>query len=322
LRNYSQDTPSKVAEAGLCEQYIGGTKSSAQIIYDVSLSCGINPKVLIILLEKEQSLITDDWPWSIQYRSATGYGCPDTAACDSAYYGFFNQVYNAARQFKRYGRDSTLFSYRAYRDNYIQYNPNAACGGSNVYIQNQATAALYNYTPYQPNPSALANLYGTGDSCGAYGNRNFWRIHNDWFGSTLGSPYGAQFLDVQNYTDNSKTATVPANMLGPGQRTYMVLRFRNTGNLTWRNTGAGVVRVATLNTNNNPFCDSSWITCNRPAAMNEASVAPGGIATFEFWYKAPAVTTDTTFATNFGLASDPFSYMTGTTQTQTTRVRN
>lgn len=184
LRNYSQDTPSKVAEAGLCEQYIGGTKSSAQIIYDVSLSCGINPKVLIILLEKEQSLITDDWPWSIQYRSATGYGCPDTAPCDSEYYGFFNQVYNAARQFKRYQRDSSLFSYRSSRINYIQYNPNAACGGANVYVQNQATAGLYNYTPYQPNPSALANLYGTGDGCGAYGNRNFWRLFNDWFGST------------------------------------------------------------------------------------------------------------------------------------------
>jgi hypothetical protein len=69
-------------------------------------------------------------------------------------------------------------------NNYIQYNPNASCGGSNVYIQNQATAGLYNYTPYQPNASAINNLYGSGDSCGAYGNRNFWRMYNDWFGST------------------------------------------------------------------------------------------------------------------------------------------
>ena len=46
------------------------------------------------------------------------------------------------------------------------------CGTSSVYIQNQATAGLYNYTPYQPNAAALANLYGTGDSCSAYGNRN------------------------------------------------------------------------------------------------------------------------------------------------------
>lgn len=183
LRNYTQDTPAKAGETGLCNPYTGGPKSAAKIIYDVGQACGINPKALIVLLEKEQSLVTDDWPWSIQYRSATGYGCPDTAPCDAEYYGFFNQVYNAARQFKKYARDSTSFRYRAGRENYIQYNPNAACGGTNVFIQNQATAGLYNYTPYQPNPSALANLHGSGDGCGAYGNRNFWVLFNEWFGS-------------------------------------------------------------------------------------------------------------------------------------------
>lgn len=185
LKNYSQSTPSKGAETGLCGAYGGGVKSAAQIINDVSRSCGISPKVLIVLLQKEQSLVTDDWPWSNQYRSATGYGCPDTAPCDSEYYGYFNQVYNAARQFKRYARDASQFGYRAGRTNYIQYNPVASCGGSNVFIQNQATAGLYNYTPYQPNASALNNLTGSGDSCGAYGNRNFWRLFNEWFGSTL-----------------------------------------------------------------------------------------------------------------------------------------
>lgn len=195
LKDFTQSTPSKAAESGLCNAYTGGAKSAARIIYDVSIACGINPKVLIVLLEKEQSLVTDTWPWPIQYRSATGYGCPDTAACDSTYYGFFNQVYNAARQFKRYDRDETSFSYRAGRINFIQYHPRTSCGGSNVFIQNQATAGLYNYTPYQPSQSALNNLYGSapGDPntpgteayCAAYGNRNFWRLFHDWFGTTL-----------------------------------------------------------------------------------------------------------------------------------------
>lgn len=184
LKSFSQDSPAKPAETGLCNAYPGGTRSAADIIYQVGLSCGISQRALIVLLEKEQSLITDSWPWSIQYRSASGYGCPDTAPCDSEYYGFFNQVYNAARQFKRYARDESQFRYRAFRDNYIQYNPDPNCGGSTVGIQNQATAGLYNYTPYQPNASALANLYGDGDGCGAYGNRNFWRMYNDWFGPT------------------------------------------------------------------------------------------------------------------------------------------
>ena len=188
LKDYREDTSSKSAENGLCGSYSGGNKSAAQIIKDVSQSCGINPKVLVVLLEKEQALITDDWPWSIQYRSATGYGCPDSTpgVCDSSYYGFFNQVYSAARQFKKYYKDESQYSYRANRSNYIQWSPNAECGGTNIFIENQATAGLYNYTPYQPNAAALTNLYGSGDSCSAYGNRNFWRLFNDWFGSPIG----------------------------------------------------------------------------------------------------------------------------------------
>jgi len=183
LKDYRQTTISKAPESGLCNGYTpaGYQESAAEIIYNVAQSCGVSPKVLIVLLQKEQALVTDDWPWDTQYRSATGFGCPDTAACDSAYYGFFNQVYSAARQFKRYARDADLFNYQSGPNNYIQYNPNASCSGTNVYIQNQATAGLYNYTPYQPNAAALNNLYGTGDGCSSYGNRNFWRLYNDWF---------------------------------------------------------------------------------------------------------------------------------------------
>ncbi len=183
VKDYVQSVP-QIAPDAFCGGMSGGNKSAAMIIYDVAKVCGINPQSLIVLLQKEQSLITDDWPWPIQYRSATGYGCPDTAPCDAEYYGFFNQVYRAARQFKRYVLQPNSFNYAAGRTSYIAYNPNAGCGGSNISIQNGATAALYNYTPYQPNAAALNNLYGIGDGCSAYGNRNFWRMFNDWFGST------------------------------------------------------------------------------------------------------------------------------------------
>ncbi len=183
LKDYSENISAKSADA-YCGGGIGsGQKTAAQIINDVSKACNISPKVLIVLLQKEQSLVTDDWPWPVQYRSATGYGCPDTAACDSTYYGFFNQVYNAARVFQYYAKNQ--YGYRPSRNNSIWYSPDHNCGASDVFIQNQATAGLYNYTPYQPNAAALNNLYGSGDSCSAYGNRNFWRLYNDWFGSTL-----------------------------------------------------------------------------------------------------------------------------------------
>jgi hypothetical protein len=199
LRNYAQNTTSRPAEAGLCNAYGGGSKTAAQIIYDVSRACGVNPKSLIVLLEKEQSLVTDDWPWSVQYQKATGFGCPDTAPCDAEFGAFFDQIYYAARQFKKYDRDESSFRYRPNRTNYIQYNPNEGCGGSNVYLQNQATAGLYNYTPYQPNAAALNNLYGTGDGCSAYGNRNFWRLFHDWFGTTLANCTYPSSTDGQTF---------------------------------------------------------------------------------------------------------------------------
>src|SRR5690606_7604841 len=79
------------------------------------------------------------------------------------------------------------YNYRFERNNTILWHPNTSCGSSTVYISNQATAGLYIYTPYRPNQAALNNLYGTGDSCSSYGNRNFWRMFNDWFGSTKAS---------------------------------------------------------------------------------------------------------------------------------------
>lgn len=181
LKSYSQNTPNRSAD-GLCGYYQGGNKVAAQIIYDVGLVCGVNPQVLITLLQKEQALITSTRPSSTQYASATGYACPDTAACDPAFAGFFGQVYKAAWQYKYYAKYSDSYSYRPYRNNSILWSPTTSCGRSNVTIENQSTASLYIYTPYRPNQAALNNLYGTGDSCSAYGNRNFWRIFSDWFG--------------------------------------------------------------------------------------------------------------------------------------------
>ena len=161
-------------------EYNGQKQTAAQVIYDAAKDFQINPQVLIVLLEKEQGLITDTWPNHIQYRSATGFGCPDTAECDSKYYGFRNQVRNAASMFR-----SVLsggWTNYPVGKNYIQYHPNPNCGGSVINIENRATSALYRYTPYQPNVGALANYPGT-SYCGAYGNRNFYVTFRQWFGS-------------------------------------------------------------------------------------------------------------------------------------------
>lgn len=160
------------------EDNING-ESIAHIIWQAAQDFRINPKVLIVLLQKETGIITDPIPNSWDYQRATGYGCPDTAACSEKYYGLRNQIRNAASLF-RVVMDGNS-SYYPIGNNYIQYNPNSACGGSVVNIQNLATSALYRYTPYQPNAGALAAGYGTA-TCGAYGNRNFYLYFEDWFG--------------------------------------------------------------------------------------------------------------------------------------------
>lgn len=158
-------------------------ETAAHIIWQAAQDFRINPKVIIVLLEKEQGLVTDTWPNSnLQYRSATGYGCPDTAACDSQYYGFKNQVRNSAELF-RYILDNGS-RYYPVGNNFVKYNPDGNCGGSTVNIENRATSALYQYTPYQPNASVLNSNPGTVVHCGAYGNSNFYFYYTRWFGDT------------------------------------------------------------------------------------------------------------------------------------------
>ncbi len=184
LINWRGDTFTREATSR-CARYQGAAQeSAARVVWKVSQACGINPRVLIVMLQKEQGLVTSTAPSDYAWRAAMGYGCPDTAACDSAYYGFYNQVYNAAAQMQRYTQTSSQWRYQPGRVNTIQWHPNAACGSTSVYIHNQATANLYIYTPYQPNRAALNAGYGIGDSCSSYGNRNFYSYFVDWFGPT------------------------------------------------------------------------------------------------------------------------------------------
>lgn len=192
LWEYRQDTVTQPDQGGgHCTAYTGARNERASaIIEKVALACGISPRVLLVLLQKEQSLLTR--PSASGYLRATGYGCPDTADCDAKYFGFFNQVYNAAWQFRQYTqkpvRDYHVGTVR------VAFHPDASCGSSPVKISNQATANLYNYTPYQPNAALLASADSEGDSCSAFGNLNFWILFNRWFGASTSVRY-PEFVD-------------------------------------------------------------------------------------------------------------------------------
>ncbi len=177
-----------------CQGYVGAlNESAARVIHRVAQSCGINPQVLVVMLQKEQGLVTHSWPSAWRFDKALGQGCPDGGVpCDPKFVGFFHQIYGAARQMQIYmeGRYFTWFAPGKTWD--ILFHPAEylsgawvnRCGSAPVYIANKATSALYYYTPYQPNAAALAAGHGEGDSCSAYGNRNFYNYFTDWFGST------------------------------------------------------------------------------------------------------------------------------------------
>ena len=176
--------------------------SAAEVIHAISNACGINPRVLIVTLQKEQGLVTSTKPTSYMYRAAMGFGCPDSdpGICGKVFVGLFNQLYRAAKQFRWYGNPEGSFTYwKPGRVISMRFHPRAACGSKSFELKNQATANLYYYTPYTPNEAALRNLYGTGDSCSAYGNRNFWRFYHDWFGSPIGGGYLLKSATSGNY---------------------------------------------------------------------------------------------------------------------------
>ncbi|MHC5797859.1 hypothetical protein ACVXZ4_17060 [Lacisediminihabitans sp. FW035] len=184
LRAYRSDLPARAASPG--GQCAAIDEESAvlasRIVVQVARACLINPEVLLVMLQKEQGLITAVSPTDRAYRVAMGYGCPDSVACNTEFYGFASQVYRAAKQLRSYLLDPAHWRYRV-GPVAVKFHPQATCGATVVDIRNQATAALYNYTPYQPNSAALANPRGKGDACSSYGNRNFWVDFTAWFGS-------------------------------------------------------------------------------------------------------------------------------------------
>ncbi|HEY8886551.1 MAG TPA: hypothetical protein VIM31_03590 [Candidatus Microsaccharimonas sp.] len=269
--------------------------SAAQIIKNAAITYNISARALLVIIQKESPgpLLTDAWPFPNQYTNALGYGCPDTAPCDPQYAGFMNQVNNAARQFQLYKNSPDSYRKKAQQSNDVLYNPLTTCGSSSVFISNNATAGLYNYTPYQPNQSALSNLYGSGDGCSAYGNRNFWRMFTDWFGNTIGPENFWGVDSVNIFSDAQHAQSVRTNgsevFLNPGQKAYVQVVARNQGRTTWQ---TGTTRLGTYSPIDytSSFVDSSWMAPFRIGTFSESTVAPSQTATFNFTITAPQLT--------------------------------
>jgi len=133
--------------------------TTGQAIYDISQRWGINPKFILATLQKEQSLIEDTAPSQKQYDWATGYAVCDNCSLDDPaiqrWKGFYRQVNSAAAQFEYYMEHPNKFRF--------QKNKAYTIDSTSVTPANDATAAMYNYTPH------------------LRGNQNFVAIWTRWF---------------------------------------------------------------------------------------------------------------------------------------------
>jgi len=163
----------------------GVPKTAAEIIWRVANAYKMNPKYLLALIQKEQSLVEDSSPTQKQYDWAAGYGVCDSCAMNDPsiqeYKGFASQIEWAAKQH----REKYLLQILGNGKTKAGKAPGKAMNvdGEIVTPVNNATAMLYSYTPH------------------LHGNLNLWRIWRRWFSmvypdGTLvrGNPSGKTYL--------------------------------------------------------------------------------------------------------------------------------
>lgn len=147
----------------------GVARRPADILWRVAGSYRLNPQYLLVLLQKEQSLVEDPSPSQKQLDWATGYAVCDSCSMDDPriqdFKGFANQVEYAAKQH----RERYLFQMLIKGSTIAGHAPgkSSVIDGLVVTPANQATAMLYSYTPH------------------IHGNQNVWRIWRRWFSRTL-----------------------------------------------------------------------------------------------------------------------------------------
>lgn len=201
----------------------GHTAPASHIIYYASQVYGINPRVILATMQKEQSLTTASNPTSWQLSQAMGYACPTSGSCSSSS-NFFYQIDNGTWvlrfHFERargnnnwwYASSSwvcgsshpTYYTPNLYPGQTVTFHDPYTGGTSyaNIYVQNAATSALYCYTPHafnnhtnSPDPEQVSGsqrcwswLPAAGSVGRCYtGSYNFVYWYEKWWGSTTHS---------------------------------------------------------------------------------------------------------------------------------------
>ena len=157
--------------------HAGVRKRASTIIWEACQYWTISPKVMLTMLQKEQSLLTRTHLAKNTLSRAIGAGCPDGHT--NRYPGFGNQMWWGAYCLDGYGEGRNRPGLPMYFKgiSYWVYGKK----GAHVHPKNLATLKLYVY-----NPSIGAHKpYGDLSKQACSGNANFWKIYRKHFGNPL-----------------------------------------------------------------------------------------------------------------------------------------
>ena len=209
IQAFLSTQPGVLATYRAVEYPSGKTVSASQIIFDACVHFHINPKVMLTMLQKEQSLLTRSKSSLITKGHATldwalGMGCPDgTSSCMASgchstkspppdnrypeYRGFGRQFWAACWSLDAYGekgktRPSWHHAKKPFTEPGWSVGATITIDGGKLKKPNPATYTLYTYnpsigakTPYGDLSKQASNLSG---------NANFWWIYRRYFGDT------------------------------------------------------------------------------------------------------------------------------------------
>jgi len=173
-------------------------KRASRIIYEACRAWKINPKVMLTMLQKEQSLLsTKPKVGSSTLARAVGAGCPGHLIYDKSinpvatnkYPGFGNQIWHGARLLDGYGEGKNGSTIPLYYSGIVRKD---IYRNVTLHPKNLATYKLYVY-----NPSIGAKAPYTGMTS-ATGNANFWLIYRKHFGGTYASPRMRRVFRLRN----------------------------------------------------------------------------------------------------------------------------
>lgn len=179
LANYT--IPSKDYSSN-CPTQEGAGQKAYDFIHNVAHDVGINPQIILVTMQKEESLITLSNPNTVRLQWAMGYGYYSGSPlinknnCDLYVGGFGRQVYWSAKFMKN--RYNNVGGYQgpgsSHKGDTINITTRSwQAGTTRVYLSNRSTALLYRYTPY---------IYN--------GNYNFYTLMKRWFaGGTQSAAY-------------------------------------------------------------------------------------------------------------------------------------